>query len=366
MSDTSVYDFNISSILVGSYKSNIFYVGQYGTSGYATAAKGYICEYFINKHNITWHPLKFDDSILSKDCYYNIIAESLINVKHSEYDCFIYHSTPNLWNTFNYKFKHLNENKKIIGYTTWETNILPKKWVDHINNEVQEICCPSKYNLETFKNSGVTIPIKVVPHIILEKNLLDKKHIFLYTNQRKVCKFQDGMYTFYTIGEFIERKGIEDTIHAFCQTFTDKDNVRLIIKTHYKDYSKLNKKYCLDKINTILNTYKNRPEIHFIINNLSENEILALHSIGDCYISLTKSEGFGLTIFDAFNYKKKIIVTGYGGHLDFLGNDHGGLIKYKLNNVRNMKEFSSNYDENTMWAYPDIEHFKELMRKMVN
>jgi hypothetical protein len=82
-------------------------------------------------------------------------------------------------------------------------------------------------------------------------------------------------------------------------------------------------------------------------------------------VSLTKSEGFGLTIFDAFNYGKKIIATGYSGHLDYLGTNYSGLVRYKLGKVKNMSEFSNNYSEDTSWAYPDLTHAKELMKSMV-
>jgi hypothetical protein len=82
-------------------------------------------------------------------------------------------------------------------------------------------------------------------------------------------------------------------------------------------------------------------------------------------VSLTKSEGFGLTIFDAFTYGKKIIATGYSGHVDFLGKNYDGLVKYKLGKVKNMKNFSNDYSENTIWAYPDLKHVKKLMKSMV-
>ena len=96
---------------------------------------------------------------------------------------------------------------------------------------------------------------------------------------------------------------------------------------------------------------------------MSSDEILALHSLGDCYISLTKSEGFGLTIFDAFNYNNEIICTGYGGHLDFLGFDYNGLVKYKMGKVEGMESFSNIYTDESEWAIPNLNHASELMKK---
>jgi glycosyltransferase involved in cell wall biosynthesis len=97
---------------------------------------------------------------------------------------------------------------------------------------------------------------------------------------------------------------------------------------------------------------------------MSESQILGLHSIGDCYVSLCKSEGFGLPIFEANNYGKDIITTGYGGPIDFLTAVHPGLVKYTLGSVKEMSAFSPLYTNEQRWAYPDLEHAGKLMKKM--
>lgn len=363
--DINDYNYNISKIYTDRPVKALYYVGQYGTSGYASAAKGYIYKYFKNGINIKWHPLKFDDSFLSKDCIYNIVAESTINNNFNQYDAFIYHCTPDIWKYLNIDLKYLNNSKNKVGYCVWETSKLPKTWVNDINSQVDEIWVPSNYNKNVFSDSGVSIPIKVIPHEFLSKQLYNKNEVNLYNLNGKEYIKRDDIYTFYTIGELIERKGLEDLINIFCKTFSKNDKVRLIVKTHYKNYSPYNKQYCLNKINDIIKNYTNPPEIHYLIDNLSENSILALHSIGDCYVSLTKSEGFGMTIFDAFKYGKDIIVTGYSGHLDFLGDKYKGLVNYKLDYIKNMKNFSVNYQEDTVWAYPDLDHAAELMKAKI-
>ena len=59
-----------------------------------------------------------------------------------------------------------------------------------------------------------------------------------------------------------------------------------------------------------------------MIKSLKRSELLAIHSFGDCYVSLHKGEGFGLTIFDAFNLNKEIITTNFGGQIDYLGKNY--------------------------------------------
>ena len=353
------------SIIPELLNTGIYYIGQYGTSGYASAAKGYLYHYFSNGLPITWDPLYFDDSKISDDDVYDVVVKSLIRRYIPMYDTVIMHSTPDLWPKFWEDKTNILRNKIVIGYCTWETNILPNLWSECINKYCNEVWCPSTYNERVFKNSGVTIQIRVVPHIFLPQTLPAKKSILLASSDN--CLIENkSVYTFYTIGELNARKGIEDSLIAFCNSFTEKDPVRFIFKVHYKSYSEKNKEYCKDVINKILDKYPDHASVICLFDNMSNKEILALHSIGDCYVSLTKAEGFGLTIFDAFNYGKKIITTGYSGHLDYLGKDYSGLVNYTLGPVKGMESFSTNYTDAQEWAYPDLKHASELMKQMVS
>lgn len=343
----------------------IYYIGQYGTSGYASAARGYLYHYFSSGFPITWDPLYFDNSKLSDNDVYDVVVKSLIRRHIPMYDTVIMHSTPDLWPKFWEDRTNILRNKIIVGYCTWETSRLPNVWADCINKCCNEVWCPSTYNNMVFKNSGVTVPIRIVPHIFLPQTLPAKESIRLTSSDGRPIE-NCSIYTFYTIGELNARKGIEDALIAFCNSFTKKDPVRFILKVHYRDYSDENKQYCKTVIDEILKKYSNHASVICLFENMSNKEILALHSIGDCYVSLTKSEGFGLTIFDAFNYNKKIIATGYSGHLDFLGNSYPGLVEYDLGPVSGMNTFSQNYTNDQIWAYPNIEHAQSLLKTVSN
>mgnify|MGYP001564099588 CR=1 FL=1 len=343
----------------------IIYIGQYGTSGYASAAKGYLCYFYMHGIPISWEPLRFDSSDLNGDNYYNLIVKSLIDKKLEFCDTVILHSTPDLWNSMLNQNQDRFEGKRLIGYTVWETSKLPESWVGYMNNSVHQIWCPSTYNKKVFEDSGVKPEVRVIPHIFLNQELLGRDRVELRTSTGELV-VNTGEYTFYNISELNARKGVDDLIRAYCGAFTVDDKVRLILKVHYRDYSDKNKKYCINEITKITRRFPNPPKIMYILDNLGDNGIMALHSIGDCYATLCKSEGFGLTIFDAFNYGKRIIATGYSGYVDFLGNDYPGLVKYKMGNVEGMEEFSKNYTEDQEWAIPNIEHAKELMRAQVD
>jgi len=315
----------------------IKYIGQSGTSGYASAAKGYLADYVLRNIPVTWSPLYFDNSKNDKHYYVDALAESVIDKSYSKYDRLIIHSTPDLWQSTVLQHKHIDD---IVGYCAWETSKLPTKWVDHINM-VNQVWVPSVFNKQSFIESGVKSNIKIYDYCRTEVS--------------------SDKYTFYSIGELNFRKGIEDLVTVFDKFNDIYKDTQLILKLHYKDYSQQSKEYCISKLRSLTN--KIGTDIFLIFENLTNQEVLALHSFGDCYVSLNKGEGFGLTIFDAFNYGKKVVTTGYGGQVDFLGNDYNGLVKYKIDKVNGMDSFSTNYSSDQEWAYPDLEHAWELLIK---
>ena len=333
----------------------IYYIGQYGTSGYASAAKGYLYHYYSLGTPITWDPLYFDESELDDADPYNVVVKSLIN-KSIEHDFVILHSTPDLWPSFIKQKQSVMEGRILIGYCTWDTNRIPETWVKSINDTVHELWVPSEYNRQAFFISGVTKLIRVVPHVHLPPQPIERS---------KVSINDQSVYTFYTIGELNERKSIQETIETFCKTFTAKDRVRLLVKTHYRDYTAKNKAWCENEINDILGRFPDAPPVYAFVDNCTTQQIFALHTVGDCYLGLSKSEGFGLPIFDAHNLGKQIITTGYGGQLDFLKKDYAGLVRYTMGPAEGMRNYSG-FDgkgQTYEWAIPDFDHAAQLMKK---
>ena len=344
----------------------VMYVGQYGTSGYAIAARGYICDFIMKGIPVSWTPLKFDDSEMSDDNYYNVMAKTVLNKPLPEVSTIILHCTADLWPKYKEDNTEAFAHRNVIGYTVWETSALPTDWAKHINECVSEVWCPSAYNEQVFKSSGVTIPVRVVPHIFLKSDLPNRCHVVLKSCAREDIVPDPNVYTFYSISEFNERKNVPALLEAYCKAFTKKNNVRLVLKIHYQTYSPSNVKFCISKVTNVLGKYSDHAPVLLLSSNLSELELLAIHSLGDCCVSMTRSEAFGLTLFDAVNYGKKVIVPGYGGHVDYLGSTYAGLVDYTLEDVSGMENFSHGYymQGNQQWAKPNIDHAVSLMRKV--
>ena len=152
-------------------------------------------------------------------------------------------------------------------------------------------------------------------------------------NKTKPFQYDSSWRIYYTIGEWNDKNNIDGSIKTFCKAFTDRDKVKLIVKTFHTDYSKKSIDYCIDSFEKVIKEFDNPPEVLLITKSMSRSETMTLHSIGDCFFSMTRDGGFTEGVFDAFNYGKEMIITGYGEHVDYLGKDYRGLIDYKTVNI---------------------------------
>ena len=91
-------------------------------------------------------------------------------------------------------------------------------------------------------------------------------------------------------------------------------------------------------------------------------DTFALMNCCDCYISLHRSEGFGFTPAEAMLLNKPVIATDYSGTKDFINQETGFPVSYRLVSV---KKDEYPFWENQFWAEPDLDHSAWLMSKMV-
>lgn len=330
----------------------IKYVGPlFDGSGYAQAARGYVLALHKLGVPITIHPVSFEKTTpdLGND---GVILRSLIN-KKVNYDVVIVHLTPEFW------AGHKEEGKINIGYTVWETSLLHPDWPGYINN--MDACVVGcAWNIEVFRNSGVTIPIYVVPHGIDMEGFSDVKPY-------NVKGVKEDVYKFYSIFQFTERKHPMALIKSYWAAFQNDENVALILKTYRSNHSEEEK----NAIRTTLKRLKEvtpmdkYPPIYLVANLLSRDEILGLHKYGDCLVSLDRGEGFGLVPFEAGAMGKPIMITGFGGALEYANQDNSYLANYTLTPVSGMP-WSPWYRGDQMWAEPDCGHAIELFKHIYN
>ncbi len=81
----------------------------------------------------------------------------------------------------------------------------------------------------------------------------------------------------------------------------------------------------------------------------------------DCFVSLHRSEGFGLGLAEAMLLGKPVIATNYSGNLAFMNRDNSSLVDYTMISIA---KSGSIYKADNRWADPSEEHAAALMQEM--
>jgi glycosyltransferase involved in cell wall biosynthesis len=99
-------------------------------------------------------------------------------------------------------------------------------------------------------------------------------------------------------------------------------------------------------------------DVHVIERSLGEADKNAMIAACDCYLSLHRAEGFGLTIGEAMYFGRPVIATGWSGNLELMNGANSYAVDYSLRPVRDAWP----YRPLGNWAEPDLDHAAELMR----
>ena len=338
---------------------NILYSCIGGTSGYAEAAKNYVLT-LAETCNVCY----LDDL---PDCAAGFPDEGRLwkrleqlRTPLDHYDVLIMHYMPDAWNNCYEKHKHYRF-KKVIGITVWETDWLNPKWVDYCNYSwLDEVWVPVEWNKTTFIKSGVKTDIRIVPHIYMDEG----SSVFDEGDAREVMlsSIAANNFVYYTIGQWNERKGITETIQAFCNTYTSADKVCLVVKTFCEDYSAYDGAKCRFMLHNLLKKFSKPPRVALITDNFPRKYMELMHRSFNCFLSLCKSEGWGLGAFEAAAHGNKVIITGYGGQLEFLPAEYCSFISHRNEKVKNMDHLY--WLRGQYWASPDIDDAVSKIKKM--
>jgi glycosyltransferase involved in cell wall biosynthesis len=81
-------------------------------------------------------------------------------------------------------------------------------------------------------------------------------------------------------------------------------------------------------------------------------------------VSLTHGEGWGMGAFEAAALGKPVLITGFGGPCEFLGDDYPGLIGYTMVPVAGWTRNAS-FQAPQRWALADAHDARRKLRRMV-
>lgn len=265
----------------------------------------------------------------------------------------VQHTVPELWGRYSQPTIHN------IGYTVWETSELPNHW-PALCDRMDRILVPSQFSRDVFCREQPDDKVVVVPHIA--------RDIAVNPVMTKDFRSRYGIphhhYVFYTINAWNIRKAPWLTLHAYLQAFDDKDPVSFVIKADAlgeRHYNSTERDYTHKLFEQIVSNYPDPPHVCLINHEITCADLDALHDVADCYLSLTHAEGWALGAFEAGSVGNPVIITGWGGQLDYLSRDTAYLVEFQLSPVNNALAPAS-YSSNQRWANPDLDDAIDKIR----
>jgi hypothetical protein len=278
-----------------------------------------------------------------------------------DHDTVVIASTP-IWND---QLAHETSGRRLVAFTAWETDRAPNDWVQRLER-YDRVLVPSQFCRDGLLAAGLSTPVFVVPHIT--------ERIPLSTAPSP-SPAGDDAFVFYLIATWTTRKAILDAVAAYAMAFDRADNVRLVIHTTAEDHVALarirqgatpqspydgHSSFSLAKA---LAGHANVPKIELSTYPLDRTGIGELHGRGDCFVSLSRGEGWGLCAFDAGAVGNPVIVTGWGGTLEYLPPGYPWCVEYDL--VPTTSEPADDWwipRTGEHWAKARIPHAALLMR----
>ena len=351
------------------------YISWGDTTGYAVAAKAYVRALDDAGLALTWTPMLTGANLYEPYTSTQWPCPQLAALcnKALDYDTVLIHTVPEYY--LQWIGQERRAGRRIFGYTVWEHEKLPDHW-PQILNQLDGVIVPCSWNREVFQRSGVTVPIHVVAHLSQFEGLPapsahDRNALLQRLGGETVLQER---FVFYNVGFWSNRKAPYLAVEAYLQAFTASDPVLLIVKTSARDITRLQRHWRnafrrrhpspLSSVNRLRSHFP-RPAAVVVIadETLSDGEMLALHERADCFVSLARTEGWGLGAFEAARLGKPVVMTGYGGQLDFLDPALARLVDYRLV-LAHEPLWPANYRAEDQWAEPSIEQAARHLREV--
>ena len=239
------------------------------------------------------------------------------------------------------------DDRYVIGQWFWELEEAPP-WFGSAFAFVDELWAPTRF-IETMLRkhapSGVQVKYMPLPVVMPEVDTeltrarfgLDDRYMFLFA------------FDFMSV---MKRKNPLGLIEAFCSAFADSQGPMLVIKT-------INGDKRMAERNMLHDAVRKRSDIVLIDEYFTKVETSTLTSLTDCYVSLHRSEGLGLTISEAMTLGRPVIATGYSGNLDFLSDANSFIVPGSRVKVGHGAE---GYSPEAMWMEPNVTEAAKCLR----
>ena len=236
----------------------------------------------------------------------------------------------------------------VIGNWFWELPEIPDEWLSDLEF-VDEVWAASKFIKDAVSRKGSIPVIHIPPVVALNSNM---------TFSRRELGLPENRYLFLAMfdsNSVLQRKNPLGVLQAFKSAFGAADaNVGLVMKFNNAQSEQ-------PLFRAVMEAAVDMKNVLIIDRVLSRDEVTSLIAACDCFVSLHRSEGFGLGPAEAMSLGKPTIITNWSGNTDYMNADNSIGIDYEL--VELGQDFGP-YKAYQHWAEPDLEQAAYWMTRV--
>jgi glycosyltransferase involved in cell wall biosynthesis len=246
--------------------------------------------------------------------------------------------------------KNFRAGKYNIAYFAWELPEFPDGWVPSFDF-YDEIWCPSEFTAAAIALKS-PLPVLTMPHSIAFAAPPE-------TTARLRGRFGLPRDTFlfltlFDLNSYSARKNPRAVIDAFRRSGLAGRGAALVIKVqnvvgNEADFAALQ------------TSVSDLPGTVLLTETLSRADIYALEAACDCFVSLHRSEGFGLAVAECMFLGKPVISTDWSATAEFVTRDNGCPVRARL---VTLEQNHGPYAKGSTWADPDVAHAAEWMQTL--
>jgi hypothetical protein len=246
-----------------------------------------------------------------------------------------------LWLLCHLRRKFLRH-KYVIAYWAWELEDIPALWKFALRF-VDAVEVPSTFTrVAVARNTEKNVTVR--PHVVPEPGAV--KQAFAHDGTLR-CLFVFDM------ASLCSRKNPQAAVAAFLRAFTPEE-ASLTIKVSQTEANAAE----WESLQALTAPH---PHIRLIAGWMDDEALERLFLEHDVYLSLHRSEGYGLTIREAMLRNLYVVGTGWSGNMDFMEGERVSPVPYRLIPVnRSDRTFES--VRNPRWAEPDIEEAANILK----
>lgn len=243
-----------------------------------------------------------------------------------------------------------------IGSTYWETDRLPRSWVDRCN-QMDLLCLASRHNIDVFSASGVTVPIARVRNGVFPEMYEDDP------SQLPRVAMATPEFRFLSVFKWDYRKGYDLLIRSFVEEFRQDEPVCLVIKTSSLREEVIRSTTISEAVRHLCLQYgtERSAPVYTNVATIPHRQLHQLYQRCHAFVLPSRGEGFGFPYLEAGATGLPVISTGWGGQTEFLTDENAYLVDYDLRTVTS-QWYTPFYQPPQKWAEPSVSDLRRHLR----